>query len=164
MSTHKSSPVTIHKAEEKDADKLTYLAHELAEHEGMNCKADANSFRTLIKDSKQSPECELFTAKCNNEIVAFALIYPGYDLSTDAYGYHLADIIVQKEHRGQGIGTQIMKFLAIYTLRQGREWISLTALEQNERAIGFYESLHMVNMPIRFLAAGRNILSSMGAE
>ena len=160
--TNKLASVTIHNAAPEDASAIAELSKQLAEHESMHSLADAGTFKRLISEP-EIDEVKLFVAKSDNAVIGFALIYPGYDLSTDSYGYHLADVCVEEGLRNQGVGKKMMSHIANHIILSQRNWLSLTALQQNNEAVAFYNSLGLLEVPVRFMAAGGQVLSSIAS-
>lgn len=156
---YKCDAMTIHKACSEDAKAVAALAVQLAAHEGEATLCSAASVTRLLAQPRE-PQCEIFVAKEEGQIIGFAMVYPGYDLSSDSYGYHLADICVEKSRRNHGIGKKLLRHIAAHTLTQQKEWLSLTVLKQNKTARAFYQSLKMRDLPVTFMAAGKQVLSS----
>jgi ribosomal protein S18 acetylase RimI-like enzyme len=68
----------------------------------------------------------------------FAELHPGADLGGVNF---LKDLFVTEAHRGQGIGEELMRFLAQEARRHGVDRIDLTTEDWNTGAIGFYQRL-----------------------
>lgn len=160
QATHKLHGVSIHKASAEDAPAIAALAQELAAFEQTHSLCNEHRIATLLS-SAQTPQCELLVAKQEGIVIAFALYYVGYDLSSDTYGFHLADICVAESKRRQGVGHLLMKHIAQHAIASDHHWISLTVLDQNPSARGFYRSLGLSDVPVSFMAAGRKTLSSI---
>ena len=139
---------------------IATLAQELAAYENTHTVCSADSIAALLNAS-QDPRCTIRVARRAAQIIAFAIYYPGYDLSSDTYGFHVADICVAAAHRRQGTGKRLMRAIAQEALNQNRQWISLTVLQENQAGLAFYQSLGLSNVPVYFMAAGRTTLSSM---
>lgn len=157
---HKHQRVSIHKATPADAAAIAALAVQLAGHEGQDTLATEASIRALI-ESKADPKSHVIVADTDLGLAGFAIYYPGYDLSSNTYGFHLADICVDEALRGQGIGRQLMAHIATHAEGESREWVSLTAIRQNEIAQWFYQSLGFTKVDVHFWAAGKTALSQI---
>lgn len=158
--TDKSKAVTIHKADSSHAAAIARLAQQLAAHEGEKTLCDEQAVARLIQ-SGQQPDCQFYVALSDEDVIGFVMGYAGYDLSSDSYGVHLSDIIVDKANRFQGIGRALLAQLSDDLLSQGGEWLSLTVLESNQLAQGFYDSLQFETVDVRFVAAGKTILQAL---
>lgn len=152
-----STPVEIfiRAATRKDIAEVTALLAELNREEGYSTSADANAIGTLLfPEAPGKVLMRALVAKKGSVIVGTALYYWGYDTVSASHGYHLADIIVARAHRSQGIGARLFAALAAQCLAESGQWISLTALKKNERAQGFYRKLGMVEVAVNFFAIG----------
>ena len=152
--------VTIHKARKEDAEAIAQLAADLAAHEADETLCTEDSIKRLLK-RKGEPKCHCIVAKLEERIVGFALYYAGYDLSSDSYGFHLADICVREVFRKQGIGKMMLGHIAKQAEDEKREWISLTTLTNNKEAQGFYMSLGFTLVEVNFNAAGSSTLERL---
>lgn len=149
--------VAIHKAGADDAATLAALAHELAAYEGETTQADEAALRRALA-GEAAPRCEALLARESggHEAAAagFALYYPGYDLASAGYGFHLADLYVREPWRRRGIGQALVVAMAQQALEEGRAWVSLTALRTNRSAQAFYAGLGFSEADLAFLALG----------
>lgn len=93
----------------------------------------------VIKDDSAA----LFVAEEAGCIVGFVL---ALEEATQPFGCvrrlkyaYLLDIIVKEEYRGKGITAGLVECVKIWAKEKGLHHISLTVLEENERAIASYE-------------------------
>lgn len=71
------------------------------------------------------------------EVAGFALYFPTFSTFLGQAGIWLEDLFVRPEHRGNGLGLELL--VRLRQLTDGRvEW---NVLDWNEPAIGFYRSL-----------------------
>jgi len=89
------------------------------------------------------------------------LYYAGYDLTSDSYGFHIADICVTESWRRQGVGRQLLAELGQAALTENRDWLSLTVLQGNHKAMQFYRSLGFDNMTSELWATGKTGILSI---
>lgn len=150
----------VREASRADAPAIAALMSELYRYEGYEVVAQADEVTSaLFIDGREVALRALVAVDRGREIVIGALLfYPGYDTLSVSYGYHLADIIVTRRHRKSGVGTALVKALAAQTLAGKKEWISLTALQRNDAARGFYASLGMTQVAVDFYAMGKTSL------
>ena len=66
-----------------------------------------------------------------------------YDTNTTSWVLHAQDVFVDKNYRGQGIGTALFKRLAHVAEERAYRWIQLEVLNWNEDTKAFYERLGM---------------------
>ncbi len=156
---HNLPAVSIHKASLADAAAIARLAVQLADYERSNTLCDEAAIAQLIA-SVREPRCHLLVAKAGEKIIGFILFYAGYDLSSDAYGFHLADICVDEPYRHKGVGKALMQALAQQAQHESREWVSLTALKHNQLAQHFYAKCGFEKVAVDFFAAGETTLQT----
>ena len=160
---NKTQTVTIHKATPADAAAIAALQRQLALHEQMPSDCDTNAMIQLLTNPHE-PRCEFLMAKEGNNVLGFALFYPGYDLSSASYGFHLADLVVDTRRRRQSIGTQLVSTLATRALNEGKTWISLTVMPTNISGVSFYQKHGFISVNCQFMAIGANGLSQLSGE
>lgn len=151
--------VSIHKATHDDAAAIATLARQLADVDRVDTLCDQAAIEALIA-IKRDPACHLLVAKHNQKTIGFILFYAGYDLSSDSYGFHLADICVEESYRQKNVGTQLMQALAMQAKDQAREWVSLTVTRHNQSAQYFYQLMQFQAVEVDFYAAGQSALRS----
>jgi GNAT superfamily N-acetyltransferase len=71
----------------------------------------------------------------------FALFFHNYSTFLAQRGLYLEDLFVKPAFRGQGVGKQLMLFLAQLANERGCGRMEWSVLDWNQRAIDFYESL-----------------------
>lgn len=156
--------VTIHKATAEDAAQIAAMAQELALYEGESSQVSAASIAKILTPNAAVPNCECFMARIGEEAAGFVLYYAGYDLSSDSYGFHLADMLVREVYRGKGVGKKLLAALAKEAQKQSREWLSLTALQGNVVAKNFYDKSGFQCVDVRFYAIGPNGLAALAKQ
>ena len=129
----------IRKGTKEDMPAVFDLVKELAIYEN-----EPDAVKISVKDLqndgfKEQPEFEVFVAEMDDKIVGMALYYKRYS-TWEGKSLHLEDLIVNKEHRGKGIGkalyTKVMK--TAYECQVKRvEW---EVIDWNKPAIDFYLS------------------------
>lgn len=158
---NKPEAVFIHTATSQDAPAIAALARQLAQDEGSTSLCDEAAVLRLLK-SKTEPVCHVKVARHNDKIVGFVVFYPGYDLSSDSYGFHIADICVDTNARRQGTGTRLIAAIAGQAEKESRVWLSLTVLRANKKAQKFYAARHFIQTGADLWATGKiGILSNL---
>ncbi|WP_411766356.1 N-acetyltransferase family protein [Winogradskyella sp. A3E31] len=84
------------------------------------------------------PKFKCFVVEVNTTVEGLALVYPRYSTWKGTV-LHLEDLIVNKEHRGKGLGTKLLDAVVKYGSDLGVKRISWEVLDWNESAIAFYE-------------------------
>ena len=162
-STDKPGTVTVHKATQADVPTIAALAQQLAAYEGESSLCDAAAITALLKQQTE-PVCYLVVAKVEIQVIGFAMYYPGYDLSSNSYGFHIGDIVIDAHWRRKGIGHELLSFIATQALKDERDWMSLTVLQNNEDAAQFYHSLGFQSVAVGFFAAGKSVLNQLASS
>ena len=75
----------------------------------------------------------------NGELVGF-----GRALSDGCSDAYIQDVVVRKDHRGRGIGREIIRFLEVELRCKGVDWIGLVGEPGTE---GFYSRLGLKRQP-----------------
>nr|XP_012631747.1 diamine acetyltransferase 2 isoform X2 [Microcebus murinus] len=110
----------IREAKEGDCADILRLVRELAEYEKLSDQ---------VTISEEGP--------C---VVGYGLYYFVYSTWTGRCIY-LEDIYVTPEHRGQGIGSEIIKKVAEVALDKGCSQFRLAVLDWNKKAMDLYKAL-----------------------
>ncbi len=155
-----STSPTIRAATEQDAAAIAALLTQLNRVENNPSTVEAGPLADALK---RAEPLQALVACDAETVVAVVLYYRGYDVLTGAYGYHLADFVVDEAYRHQGIGKRLFATLATQNLDAGGEWISLTVLRENRDAQAFYAALGMAHVPVDFFAIGKRSLQSITA-
>ena len=156
MTTH------IRAATHEDCEAIAALMTELHRDEGYDVVATAEEMaRALFGAARSVALSALVAVTPTVQVVGALLYYPGYDTLSAVEGYHLADVVVTAAHRRAGVGKALMRALAQTTLREQKEWVSLTVLRKNVAARGFYQSLGMTEVAVDFFAIGKTALSHL---
>ena len=95
---------------------------------------------TLIEDGfDEHPKFQIFVAELDDEIVGMALFYPRYS-TWKGKALHLEDLIVQKKHRGKGIGNVLYTMVLKYAYDFDFKRVAWEVLDWNKVAIDYYTS------------------------
>ncbi|MDH3321701.1 MAG: GNAT family N-acetyltransferase [Flavobacteriaceae bacterium] len=94
----------------------------------------------LIEDGfGENPSFKVFLAELDNDIVGMALFYQRYS-TWKGKSIHLEDLIVQKKHRGKGIGNALYTMVLKYAHDNNFKRVAWEVLDWNTVAIDFYKS------------------------
>ena len=110
-----------------------HLEHEVA--------ATEQKLSATLFPSHGSPAAECVLAFVGDQPAGFALFFHNYSTFLAQRGLYLEDLFVKPAFRGQGVGKQLMLFLAQLANERGCGRMEWSVLDWNQRAIDFYESL-----------------------
>lgn len=129
----------LRSAVKTDMGSVLALIKELAVFEKEPEAVEINE-ETLIADGfGESPSFKVFVAELENEIVGMALFYERYS-TWKGKSMHLEDLIVQKKHRGKGIGNELYTKVLTYAYDNNFKRVAWEVLDWNTVAIDFYKS------------------------
>ena len=132
--------ITIRRAEPKDAPEIIRLI---------------DALNTFVKDPPTdltpddirrdgfSPNAWFvcFLAERDDEAVGYALVHPAFSIERGGRGLHLADLYVEDDLRGQGVGRALMARVARHGKDLGALWLAWDVWTKNDSAKAFYERL-----------------------
>jgi GNAT superfamily N-acetyltransferase len=133
--------MTIRKGTPTDIPAVVGLIKELAEYE----KAPEEVIITeeILNDDAfgSDPQFEFFVALDGDMMIGLALYFPRYS-TWKGRCYHLEDIIVKEEHRGNGVGKLLFDAVVRVCIETNAKRLYWQVLDWNEPAIGFYKKLN----------------------
>ena len=135
-------PAVLRAATERDVPAILALIQALAEYERMrdDCVATETRLRETLFGA--APKAEVMLAETAEGAVAgFALFCSNYSTFLAQPGIWLEDLFVRPEHRGHGIGKQLLAHLARLAVERDCGRVEWAVLDWNTPSIGFYESL-----------------------
>ena len=84
---------------------------------------------------------DCFLAEVEGKAVGYALTYFGFTIDHGGRGLHLADLYVDAEQRGRGLGRALMAAAARHGLDHGARWMLWDVWVENAPAKTFYATL-----------------------
>lgn len=133
--------VEIREAVENDSAQLLAFIKELASYEKSldEVVADEKDIRESVFGSNSTVKALI----CNvdKKPVGFAVYFYNYSTWQGKNGLYLEDLYVSPEHRGLGVGKELLKYLAKLAVSQGCGRFEWSVLDWNEPAINFYDSI-----------------------
>jgi GNAT superfamily N-acetyltransferase len=155
--------LAVRSATPADIPTLHALICDLAEFEKLRhavTAAEADLRSALFGDR---PSAEAILAEQAGEAVGFALFFRNYSTFVGKPGLYLEDLYVRPVARGSGVGKALFIEVARRAAERGCGRMEWMALDWNERAIRFYESMGARQMSdwrlFRLDAAGLAALS-----
>ena len=129
-------------ATERDVPAILALIQALAEYERMRNECVATETRLRETLFCAAPKAEVVLAETvTGEVAGFALFCGNYSTFLAQPGIWLEDLFVRPEHRGHGIGKQLLAHLARLAVERDCGRVEWAVLDWNTPSIGFYESL-----------------------
>ena len=131
----------IRRARESDVEQIVALCRELAEYErsGEHFRMTAAQLRSALFGAAPSVFCHV--AEVDGALAGCALWFRTFSTWTGTHGIHLEDLYVRPQHRGTGLGTQLLAALARECVREGHQRLEWAVLDWNEPTIAFYRKL-----------------------
>ncbi|MGH9970732.1 MAG: GNAT family N-acetyltransferase [Pyrinomonadaceae bacterium] len=136
-----ASAVRIAAATERDIPLILEFIKALAEYEKHLDKVEATETRIRETLFGADPVASVILALAGDKPVGFAVFYFAYSTFAGLPGLYLEDLFVKPEARGQGVGRQLLRYLANVALEKGCWRMEWAVLHWNEPAIHFYKKL-----------------------
>jgi GNAT superfamily N-acetyltransferase len=133
--------ITIRPATISDTADIARLIRALAEYEKLThlLNFDENRLREHLFGAR--PYAEALLAEIEGAVAGFALYFHNYSTFLAQPGIYLEDLFVEPQHRGRGVGKALLAALAKVAVERNCGRMEWCALDWNEPAITFYESL-----------------------
>jgi len=130
----------IRPATAEDAALLRTLIRELAEFE-QELQNVSITTEDLLRDGfGPNPKFRALIAEFEGQVAGYALFFTVYSTWRGPQLF-LEDLFVRPQFRGQGIGKQVLAFLARLARRENCHAVRWEVLGWNQRAIDLYQSL-----------------------
>lgn len=119
------------------------LVHELAvyEKEPHAVEATEAQFREALFPRDVPPTAFGHVAEVDGVVVGMAIWYVTFSTWLGGAGIWLEDLFVSPEHRGSGLGKQLLATLAAVCAERGYGRLEWWVLKWNTPSIGFYDSI-----------------------
>lgn len=142
-----SSELNLRPATPNDVSVLFNLILALAEYEKLSnaVTGNADALKEHLFGSK--PYIEAIIAEYRGKAVGFALFFHNYSTFLTKPGIYLEDLFVLPEFRRNGIGKQILTYLAQLAISRDCGRLEWSVLDWNESAITFYENMGASVLP-----------------
>lgn len=129
--------LTVRDGRSKDAPSVVMLIAQL----GDALVTEAGRSESYVRRALESSGYGLLVAEHGPRIVGVLSYTVRPSLWHGEDSCLIEELVVDRAHRGQGVGTALMQALLGRAESQGWSEISVSALRSNERAIAFYHSL-----------------------
>ena len=141
IKAYKDLDLVIRAAKPDDAQTILQFIKELACFE----RAEHEVVAT-VGDIEQSLSAEHATlhgiiAEKAGKAIGFGIYFYNYSTWQGRHGIYLEDLYVTPDHRGKGVGKQLLKYLAKKAVAENCGRFEWSVLDWNQSAIDVYESL-----------------------
>lgn len=127
-------------AERRDVPLILRYIRELARYEKLEEEVVATE-EILEECLFDKEKAEVIFAVVEGKEVGFALFFHNFSTFLGRAGIYLEDLYVEPAHRGQGIGTALLRELARIAVARGCGRLEWWCLDWNTPSIEFYRSL-----------------------
>jgi len=144
---HEQSPVMpedslkIRPATEADVPLLLEFIRAIAEYEKLLDQVTATEEGVRESLFGPRPAAEAVFGEWRGEPAAYAVYFHNFSTFTGRAGLYLEDLFVKPEYRQRGIGQRMLAHIAALAAERGCPRLEWVALDWNETAINFYETL-----------------------
>ncbi|TVQ43068.1 MAG: GNAT family N-acetyltransferase [Gloeocapsa sp. DLM2.Bin57] len=137
----------IRPAQVEDIPTVFSLIQALAAYENLSDAVTGNASNLAQDVFGDDPCVEIIVAEVNQVIVGFALFFTNYSTFLTRRGIYLEDLFILPEYRRQGIGKQLLTYLAKLAVEREAGRLEWSVLDWNESAIAFYQSIGAAILP-----------------
>ena len=129
-----------------DVPAVVGLVRELAEYE--KARHEARMTEDQLSAALFGDSCALFghVAVADGQVVGMALWFLNFSTWRGTHGVYLEDLYVQPQHRGSGLGRELLRTLADVCVQRGYDRLEWSVLDWNTPSIDFYKAAGAVPM------------------
>jgi GNAT superfamily N-acetyltransferase len=138
--------VTVRPVRPDDVPAVVALVRELAEYEKALHEARLTEEQLTAVLFGDSPALFGHVAVVADQVVGIALWFLNFSTWRGTHGIYLEDLYVQPQHRGRGLGKELLRTLAVVCVERGYSRLEWSVLDWNEPSIEFYEAAGAVPM------------------
>ena len=129
-----------------DVAAVVGLVRELAAYEKAPDEARMTEEQLSAALFGDSPALFGHVAEVGGQVVGTALWFLNFSTWRGTHGVYLEDLYVQPQHRGSGLGRELLRALADLCVQRGYGRLEWSVLDWNTPSIEFYESAGAVPM------------------
>ncbi len=139
--------MTVRPVRPDDVPAVVDLVRELAEYEKALHEARMTEEQLSAALFGDSPALFGHVAVADDgAVVGMALWFLNFSTWRGTHGVYLEDLYVQPQHRGSGLGHELLRTLADLCVQRGYDRLEWSVLDWNTPSIEFYESAGAVPM------------------
>jgi GNAT superfamily N-acetyltransferase len=148
----------IKPAAEKDVPEVIDLLRQFAEFEKLSHEFTITEESLREAVFGENAFVYLLIGLRENDLIAFALLYPKYASFRGERSLYLEDLYVRADNRGKGFGYAMLRYAAKFAKSNDFQRLDWQALKWNAPAIGFYTEIGAESDDgnINFRLVGRN--------
>ncbi len=140
--------MTIRRADVADAQILLQLIERLNAHLGM--QPTGKSTQDMAEAmARHGATLFAFIAEIDGNAVGYALGHDAFTSDVVEWGVYMADLFVDKEHRGKGIGRALVDCVASEADKRGATHIFWVSHDANRDAQAVYKAFGAIEEPVR---------------
>jgi GNAT superfamily N-acetyltransferase len=129
-----------------DVPAVVGLVRELAEYERAAHEVRLTEGQLTEALFGDSPKLFGHVAEAGGAVVGTALWFLNFSTWRGTHGIYLEDLYVQPQHRGTGLGRELLRTLAATCVARGYSRLEWWVLDWNEPSIEFYRAAGAVPM------------------
>ncbi|MGY1743878.1 MULTISPECIES: N-acetyltransferase family protein [unclassified Blastococcus] len=129
-----------------DVPAVVGLVRELADYEKALHEVRLTEERLTAALFGDSPALFGHVAEQDGRVVGTALWFLNFSTWRGTHGIYLEDLYVQPEHRGSGLGRELLRTLAATCVERGYDRLEWSVLDWNTPSIDFYRAAGAVPM------------------
>jgi GNAT superfamily N-acetyltransferase len=138
--------VTVRPVRPDDVPAVVGLVRELAEYEKAAHEARMTEEQLHAALFGDAPALFGHVAEADGQVVGTALWFLNFSTWRGTHGIYLEDLFVQPQHRGNGLGSELLRTLADLCVQRGYSRLEWWVLDWNTPSIEFYEAAGAVPM------------------
>jgi GNAT superfamily N-acetyltransferase len=138
--------VTVRPIRPDDVPAVVGLVRELAEYEKAAHEVRLTDSQLHDRLFGEAPALFGHVAEVDGEVVGMALWFLNFSTWRGTHGIYLEDLYVQPEHRGTGLGKELLRTLAALCVERGYSRLEWWVLDWNTPSIEFYKGAGAVPM------------------
>jgi GNAT superfamily N-acetyltransferase len=129
-----------------DVPAVVGLVRELAEYEKAAHEVRLTEAQLAAALFGDSPHLSGHVAVVGDEVVGMALWFLNFSTWRGTHGIYLEDLYVQPQHRGSGLGRELLRTLAEVCVERGYSRLEWSVLDWNTPSVDFYKAAGAVPM------------------
>ncbi len=138
--------MTVRPIRPDDVPAVVGLVRELAEYERALHEVRLTEEQLHARLFGAAPALFGHVAEIDGRVVGMALWFLNFSTWRGTHGIYLEDLYVQPQHRGSGLGKQLLRTLAEVCVQRGYARLEWSVLDWNTPSIQFYEAAGAVPM------------------
>jgi GNAT superfamily N-acetyltransferase len=138
--------MTVRPVRPDDVPAVVALVRELADYEKALHEVALTEEQLTSALFGDSPALFGHVAESDGEVVGIALWFLNFSTWRGTHGIYLEDLYVSPQHRGAGLGRELLRTLAAVCVERGYSRLEWSVLDWNVSAIDFYKAAGAVPM------------------